>query len=222
MCSVCCVVKLKYIISCYAKARFSLAHKDKHKHMCKASERSTKHKHKKNGQVRSSCAGGYSYVVALTSENWVDISTSISTRPWTNHRSFWLTPHKRYGGRFVRHLVYHRVEELVLRIESKWKAGLSGEGNEDGSRTLACPRLSDSIVRGVWHLQTADCRSQIAGCKLNDTKNLPNKGDVIKNITSCESEKVAWEQGWYFCAKLHWPHSQDAVGYSSSTLSQLT
>ena len=30
---------------------------------------------------------------------------------------------------------------------------------------------------------------------LNDTKNLPNKGDVIKNITSCEIEKVAWEQG---------------------------
>ena len=29
------------------------------------------------------------YVVALTSENWVDISTSISTRPWTNHRSLW-------------------------------------------------------------------------------------------------------------------------------------
>ena len=70
--------------------------------------------------------------------------------------------------------------------------------------------------------QTADCRSQIAGCKLNDTKNLPNKGDVIKNITSCESEKVAWEQGWYFCAKLHWPHSQNAVGYSSPTLYHLT
>ena len=44
-------------------------------------------------------------------------------------------------------------------------------------------------------LQTADRRSQIADFKLNDTKNLPNKGDVIKNITSCESEKVAWEQG---------------------------
>ena len=29
------------------------------------------------------------YVVALTSENRVDISTSISTRPWTNHRSLW-------------------------------------------------------------------------------------------------------------------------------------
>ena len=44
-------------------------------------------------------------------------------------------------------------------------------------------------------LQTADCRPQIADCKLKDTKNLPNKGDTIKNITLCESEKVAWEQG---------------------------
>ena len=44
-------------------------------------------------------------------------------------------------------------------------------------------------------LQTTDHRPQIADCKLKDTKNLPNKGDTIKNITSCESEKVAWEQG---------------------------
>ena len=65
--------------------------------------------------------------------------------------------------------------------------------------------------------QTADCRPQIADCKLKDTKNLPYKGDTIKNITSCESEKVAWEQGGYFCAKLHWPRFQDAVGYSSPT-----
>ena len=41
----------------------------------------------------------------------------------------------------------------------------------------------------------ADCRPQIEDCKLKDTKNLPDKGDTIKNITSCESEKVAWEQG---------------------------
>ena len=40
-------------------------------------------------------------------------------------------------------------------------------------------------------LQTADWRPQIAVCKLKDTKNLRNKGDTIKNITSCESEKVA-------------------------------
>ena len=32
--------------------------------------------------------------------------------------------------------------------------------------------------------QTADCRPQIADCKLKDTKNLPNKGDTIKNIAS--------------------------------------
>ena len=64
-------------------------------------------------------------------------------------------------------------------------------------------------LTGVSHLQTADCtpqtadcrlqtadyRAQIADCKLKDTKNLPNKGDTIKNITSCESEKVAWERG---------------------------
>ena len=89
----------------------------------------------------------------------------------------------------------------------------------------------DRINRGVWHLQTADCRPQtadrrlqtadrrlqIADCKLKDSKNLPNKGETIKNITLCESEKVAWEQGWCFCAKLHWPHFQDAVGYSSPT-----
>ena len=43
--------------------------------------------------------------------------------------------------------------------------------------------------------QTADCRPQIADCKLKDTKFLSNKGDTIKNITSCESEKVTWEQG---------------------------
>ena len=38
-------------------------------------------------------------------------------------------------------------------------------------------------------LQTADCRRRpkIADCKLNDTKNPPNKGDVFKNIKSCES-----------------------------------
>ena len=50
-------------------------------------------------------------------------------------------------------------------------------------------------VYDICRLQTADCRPQIADCKLKDTKNLPNKGDTIKNITSCESEKVAWEQG---------------------------
>ena len=56
-----------------------------------------KHKHKKNGQVRSFCACAYAFVVALTCENsvdiYVDISISISTRPWTNHMSLWPRPH---------------------------------------------------------------------------------------------------------------------------------
>ena len=45
----------------------------------------SKYKHKKNGHVHSSCAYAYIYVIALTSENVVDISTSISTRPWTRY-----------------------------------------------------------------------------------------------------------------------------------------
>ena len=56
-------------------------------------------------------------------------------------------------------------------------------------------KLTFLAVYDICRLQTADCRPQIADCKLKDTKNLPNKGDTIKNITSCESEKVAWEQG---------------------------
>ena len=63
---------------------------------------------------KRACA--YSYVVALTSENWVDISTGIST---TTQRGLIIghfdpdlmrTYQKPYRGRFVRHLVYHRVE----------------------------------------------------------------------------------------------------------------
>ena len=50
----------------------------------------------KNGQVRSSRAYAYAYVcayvVAFTSENWVDI-ISTSTRPWTSHRPLWPRPH---------------------------------------------------------------------------------------------------------------------------------
>ena len=53
--------------------------------------------------------------------------------------------------------------------------------------TFADCRLQTADCR----LQTTDCRPQISDCKLKDTKNLPNKGDTIKNITSCESEKVA-------------------------------
>ena len=65
----------------------------------------------------------------------------------------------------------------------------------------------------VWHFlkhsvydicrpQTADRRLQIADCKLNDTKNLPNKGDVFKNIKSCESEKVALGTRLIFLCKV--------------------
>ena len=112
-----------------AKAWFSLAHKYKHKHMCKQ-VKTGRHKHnhicvskwklsrhKQGISTRKTdkvvlCACAYGYVVALTSENWVDISTSISTRPWTNHFDPDLvrTYEKQYGGHSVRHLVYHWVE----------------------------------------------------------------------------------------------------------------
>ena len=109
------------------KPWFSLAHKHKHKHMCIASENwvniQHKHKHKKNGQVRSSCACAYAYVVALTSENGVDISTSISTRPWTNHRPLWPRPHANISKAIWRtkrptSCLRSGWGELVSRIES--------------------------------------------------------------------------------------------------------
>ena len=57
------------------------------------------------------------------------------------------------------------------------------------------PVLPGELARRLGYplrcMTFADCRQQIADCKLNDTKNLPNKGDVFKNIKSCESEKVA-------------------------------
>ena len=55
----------------------------------------------------------------MTSENWVDISTCISTRLWTSVGHFapglMRTYQKQYGGLFVRHLVYHWVEESWYR-----------------------------------------------------------------------------------------------------------
>ena len=50
--------------------------------------------------------------------------------------------------------------------------------------------ISRKIYSGVCicRLQTADCRPQIADCKLIDTKNLPNKSDVIKKISSFPSQ----------------------------------
>ena len=98
-----------------------------------------------------------------------------------------------------------------------WKPYRKGYARNEWSDFWQAPNMSRYPVYDICRLQTADWRPQIADCKLKDTKTLPNKGDTIKNITSCESEKVAWEQGWYFCAKLHWPHFQDAVGYSSPT-----
>ena len=78
---------------------------------------------KKDGQVRSSCAFAYAYVVALTSQNGVDISTSISTRPWTNHRSLWPRPHANISKAIWRTLrppscLSWGCGELVSRIES--------------------------------------------------------------------------------------------------------
>ena len=88
----------------------------KHKH---------KHKQKKNGhcKVRSSCVCADAYVVVLASENWVDISTSISTRPWTNHRWLWPRPHANISKVIWRMLrpsscLSSDWGELVSRIES--------------------------------------------------------------------------------------------------------
>ena len=101
------------------KPWFSLAHKHKHKHMCIASENwvniQHKHKHKKNGQVRSSCTCAYAYVVALTSENWVDISISRGLIIGHFDPDLMRTYQKQYGEQSVRHLVYHQVEESWYR-----------------------------------------------------------------------------------------------------------
>ena len=84
------------------------------------------------------------------------------------------------------------------RNDSKVGAGWSS--GQQAMRTMRCmtfancrPQTADRRPQTADRRpQTADRRSQIADCKLNDTNNLPNKGDIIKNITSCESEKVAW------------------------------
>ena len=65
------------------------------------------------------------YVVALNSENRIEISTSIhvSTRPWTNHRSLWPRPHANISKAIWRTLCPPSClslgrGELVWRIES--------------------------------------------------------------------------------------------------------
>ena len=71
------------------------------------------HKHKKNGQIRSSCACAYAYVVALTSENGINISTSIRTRTWTNHRSLW--PPTSWE-----HIKSNMADETSTCLSSRW------------------------------------------------------------------------------------------------------
>ena len=78
-----------------------------------------KQKQKKNGQVCSSCACACAYVVALTRENRVDIITSVSPRPWTNHRSLWPRPHcEHIKSNCPPSCLSSSWGELVSRIES--------------------------------------------------------------------------------------------------------
>ena len=67
-----------------------------------------------NRQVLSSCA--CAYVVALTSENGVD----ISTRPWTNRRPLWPRPHVNISKAVwcMPSCLSSGSGELVSRIES--------------------------------------------------------------------------------------------------------
>ena len=60
--------------------------------------------------------------------------------------------------------------------------------------------------------QTADCRPQTADCRLQTADCRLQTADRRLQTADCR----------YFCAKLHWPHSQNAVGYSSPTLYHLT
>ena len=62
----------------------------RHKHMCKQVKHLRRHKQAQALEKRT-CSFYLCYVVALTSENWVNLSTS--TRHWTNHRSLWPRPH---------------------------------------------------------------------------------------------------------------------------------
>ena len=69
--------------------------------------------------MRSSCACANAYVVALTSKNGVDISTSISQGrgPIIGHfdSDLMRTYQKQYSGRIVRDPVNRRVEESWYR-----------------------------------------------------------------------------------------------------------
>ena len=72
-----------------------------------------KNKDKKNGQACSSCA--CAYVVALPSENGVD----ISTRLWTNHRPLWPRPHCEH----IKSNMVDKVSVILFIIELR-RAGI--------------------------------------------------------------------------------------------------
>ena len=80
----------------------------------------------KNGQVRSSRAYAYAYVcayvVAFTSENWVDI-ISTRTRPWTSRRPLWPRPHVNISKAIWRML--RTPSCLSYRVEESWYRELS-------------------------------------------------------------------------------------------------
>ena len=71
----------------------------------------------KNGQVRSSRAYTYAYVVAFISENWVDI-ISTSTRQWTSHRPLWPRPHVNISKAIWQMLLTPSC--LSYRVEESW------------------------------------------------------------------------------------------------------
>ena len=91
-----------------------------------------------------------------------------------------------YGNsRAVRHVKF----ETILKYHKRHLCRISHTNH-----AIIC--LYWCMTFADCRLQTADCRlhiyrPQIADCHLKDNKNLPNKGDTVKNITSCESEKVA-------------------------------
>ena len=80
---------------------------------------------------------------------------------------------------------------LISPHVQTWRPYRRDYARNEWSDFWQAPNMSRYPVYDICRLQTADWRPQIADCKLKDTKTLPNKGDTIKNITSCESEKVA-------------------------------
>ena len=98
------------------------------------------------------------------------------------------------GGSISVHAgTWSRIMVKNCKLET---ARLRHPGFKIRGRDFKTPKFTESpenrcMTFADCRLQTADCRPQIVDCKLKDTKNLPNKGDTMKNITWCESEKVA-------------------------------